>query len=80
MIIINQDRDAVYTYNNGSVLMSAPALRNGTLYGFNLYIDETALLGTFDSVQEIITELQRIMNAFNDKTIIYQIMGYEKEK
>jgi hypothetical protein len=61
MYIINQDRNMVIQMTNPVVM--APAIHGGKLVGFNLYAtsgDNSYLLGTFDTDDEAIAELNAI--------------------
>lgn len=74
MKLRNQDHDKTYDYE-GQELNSAPVLSpDGELWGFNLHIDGvTELLGTFDSLEEIMSEMTAIKACEDDA---YTISGY----
>lgn len=61
MFLINQDRDMVI--QKTAPVVMAPAIHAGKLVGFNLYTtsgDSTYLLGSFDTDDEAVEELDRI--------------------
>lgn len=61
--VIDQDRETVYPLDVGN-LMTFPAIANETIYGINvMYIFEETpfLLGTFDSVEEAIEAINKII-------------------
>lgn len=60
-VLHSQDRDHTYEYT-GQALYSSPVLSpRGTLWGFNLHLEDAAgLLGTFDSLTEIMAEIAAI--------------------
>lgn len=64
MLLHNQDRDFTCEYT-GQELRSEPVFNEqGTLWGFNLFVDGvTESLGTFDSLEEITAEMQAITTA-----------------
>lgn len=64
--IINQDRD--HDPIEKGPLHTLPWVVNGKLWGINLYRGK-ALLGTFDSIDEAITEMSRI-DASEDQYIL----------
>ena len=62
MLLINQDRDIVVMFNpENDRIKTERVFMNGDFIGINL-ICEGVLLGTFDSVDEAITEKNHIMN------------------
>ncbi len=67
--IINQDRDRVYTYTDKDVLFTVPAIHNKKLMGINLMLG-TALLGTFNTLQEAIDEMTRIAGTNEDYALV----------
>lgn len=58
--IVNQDRDAIWTYNKEDVIMTAPVFHYGVLMGINVILHDESL-GTFDSIREAIEEVTRII-------------------
>jgi len=70
--IVNQDRDQIYLFTGNEPLYTAVIIYEDTVIGFNLLMSDKAL-GTFDSLQEVVEEVNRI---FNNKDEIYAISGY----
>lgn len=61
MIILNQDRDTLNTFTaEHDILSSCFNILGDTIYGFNLNLNET-ILGTFDSVSEVLEEMSNIL-------------------
>lgn len=57
MLLVNQDHDTLAEYP--CVLQTYPVVRNEIIYGINLYA-ETVLLGTFDSLDDVLKEINAI--------------------
>lgn len=72
MYIQDQDREHSYWYNGN--LSTRPAIFNGVCIGINLYTDNN-FLGTFDSPQEALQEMESIQAC---KTYKYTVKGYYK--
>ena len=72
MYIVNQDRDRSFWYNGN--LSTRPAIFNGVCVGINLYTDNN-FLGTFDSPQEALNEMERIQAC---RTFKCYVEGYHK--
>lgn len=72
--LYDQDRRNIYNYT-GQDLYSVPVLsKKGTLWGFNLFVDGVSeLLGTFDSLYDIIAEMNDIRTTTAEE---YYISGY----
>jgi len=70
MFIINQDRDKIY--NCEGKLYASPAIHKEKLLGINLY-DNKNFLGTFDSIEQIMDEINKIVNF---KSTYYCVNGY----
>lgn len=70
MFIVNQDRDQLIEFTGD--LHSEPVFSNDLLIGFNL-LTNGILLGTFNSMEEIISEIMQIVNCADDT---YMINGY----
>lgn len=68
--LTNQDHDQTYEYT-GQPLYSVPVLSpTGALWGFNLHLDGVEeLLGTFDTLDEIVAEIAAIQAAEGEYTV-----------
>lgn len=71
-ILITQDHDNAILYNSDDTLITAPAVSGGKIIGINLMY-KNHLLGTFDSCNEAIEEINNIANSSNH---VYCISGY----
>lgn len=75
--IVNQDRTKIYPLYLDH-LHSEIREKDGIFIGINLYMDidnTPVLLGTFETVQEIIREINEI---FNTDLELYCVSNYEK--
>jgi hypothetical protein len=72
--IVNQDRDKIIEIGEDAVLYTKPvyAPESGNLWGINLYAGDS-LLGTFDSVNEALREMEMIRACEFDT---YHVTGY----
>lgn len=76
--IVTQDRNRIYPMELVN-LRSEIKERDGVFYGINLVMDvcgKPALLGTFDTVEQVIREINEL---YNTDLEIYCISGFDKE-
>ncbi len=68
--IVNQDRDQIFEYfGQENDLYTVPVMSCGTLMGFDLMLKDK-LLGTFDSLETSILEMQRIIASREEIEIV----------
>lgn len=71
-LIYTQDRDRVHPFDPEIPFIVRPALDEGELIGFNLYMGECRL-GTFDRGADAVEEIQKIFANENEH---YFVSGY----
>lgn len=71
--IITQDRDQIYTFGGHTYLSPQPVMRDEICIGYNLLMGIS--LGTFDSMEEAVQEVNRILNSDSE---IYAVSGYSE--
>lgn len=77
MIIINQDRETILDFINGIDFLECKLTKhNGINYGINLLLNNH-ILGTFDTLNEVVDEMQNIINC---KYNYYVIGGFDDYK
>ncbi|WP_027399828.1 hypothetical protein [Anaerovorax odorimutans] len=72
MYILNQDRDQLFFKSANKPLLWHEVFNNGVFYGCSLLLGKD-LLGTFDSTEEVIKEVEQINSC---KEEIYAVSGY----
>lgn len=78
MILFNQDRDLQMELYGDETFATIPIMACGDIMGINLYVTrdehEMILLGTFDSPQEAIDEIENIQSC---EDMVYLVNGYD---
>lgn len=77
--IVTQDRNRIYPMKLIN-LHSEIKEKDGEFYGINLLMDvagKSALLGTFDTVEQVIHEINEL---YNTNLEIYCISGFDKDR
>lgn len=75
MKLVTQDHDYIYDYK-GELMTSANWTHDGVYMGINLY-DGNNFLGTFDSPQEAIDEINNILSCKHTVCIVGGFSDYE---
>lgn len=73
MLVISQDRDVAVSFKKSNSIKGEIVIKEGVYYGINLIVNNR-YMGTFDTLEEYISEAHNIMNCTYD---YYAVNGFE---
>lgn len=77
MLVISQDRDSSVTFNKGNKIDANVVFNGDTYMGINLIVNKR-VMGTFDTLEEILAEVKNIYNCVYDFYVVEGFRDYEE--
>lgn len=77
MVVLNQDRDIILSFEKGDELKSELSIYEGIPQGINILFHDT-VIGTFDTIQEVVDEITNIINCEYDYYVVSGFSDYKE--